>query len=82
MGAQESKLPASAAAHQRAVVDRLRALQLEKIDGADDGYVHVDEDGNANEKAHQLAIARQPETLRVELIEKWQEALLEDPKNR
>lgn len=83
MGSYQSK-PTRA---ERAVITRLRALELEtKHEPNDDGFVEVDgletEDAAClNEKALG-ALRRAPTTLNVGQLEHWQSKLLEDPKNR
>jgi bleomycin hydrolase len=81
MGSYQSKLPADATAHEKAVLDRLRTLQLEKRELVDDEYDYIS-DGSLAEKACGAAKSRQPETISVAEMEKWQDALLDDPKNR
>ncbi|KAK1758602.1 putative bleomycin hydrolase [Echria macrotheca] len=80
MGAQQSKLPEATWSHEKALIERLRALQLEK-GRIDDGYVHV----STTEKSDgvvDISKSRQPEGLSVDQMAKWQDTLLEDPKNR
>lgn len=73
-------------AAQRAIIDRLRALELqEKEEAANaDGFVevdHADSGGSLNEKALS-ALRLSPTTLDVSQLESWQSKLLQDPKNR
>lgn len=71
-------------AAERAVVERLRALELEKKAAVnEDGFVEVDSlsSGSLNEKTLD-ALRRFPTTLDVSQLENWQTKLLEDPKNR
>lgn len=80
MGSEQSKPTAA----QRAVVERLRALELEKKQAInDDGFVEVDsfEQSSPNEKTLD-ALRRSPSTLDVDQLEDWQTRLLQDPKNR
>lgn len=81
MGAYQSKPTAA----ERAIIDRLRSLDMEKKQAAnDDGYVEVDDfgpSGSPNEKTLG-ALRRSPTTLDVSQLEDWQAKLLEDPKNR
>ncbi|KKY35778.1 putative cysteine proteinase 1 [Diaporthe ampelina] len=81
MGAYQSKPTAA----ERAIIDRLRTLDLEEKQAAnDDGYVEVDDlewSGSLNEKTLG-ALRRSPTTLDVSQLENWQTKLLEDPKNR
>lgn len=81
MGAEQSKPTAA----ERAVVERLRALELEKRQAVnEDGYVELDSadsNGYTNEKTLE-ALRRSPTTLDVSQLEDWQSKLLEDPKNR
>ncbi|KAI0097010.1 peptidase C1-like family protein [Nemania sp. FL0031] len=74
MGAQQSK-----ASHEdrEAILERLRALQLEQIDAEDD-FVCVENEKIAfNSKLHHV-----PAELGIQLTSEWQTKLLEDPKNR
>ncbi|KAK0633171.1 peptidase C1B, bleomycin hydrolase [Immersiella caudata] len=82
MGSYQSKLPADATAHEKAVVDRLRALQLENRELVDDEYDYISEGRLGEEACGTVAKSRQPETVSVSDMMKWQEALLDDPKNR
>lgn len=80
MGVTQSKLPAQATAHEKAVLDRLRALQMDEREGLD-GYVDVTAiEGGTSEKIP--TASREPETVSVSVIAEWQDALLKDPKNR
>lgn len=85
MGAYQSKQTTPA---ERAVITRLRALELEsKRETNDDGFVEVDGDETAgaeslNEKAMEALRRRAPTTLDVDQLEHWQTKLLADPKNR
>lgn len=85
MGAYQSKLPADLAPRDKAVIDRLRALELENKAGSDDEYVYVG-DSDTQEKgaagSTDISKSRKPESVSVSLMEVWQAALLEDPKNR
>jgi len=86
MGAYQSKLPANLAPREKAVIDRLLALELENSkQSSDDGYVHIG-DSASNEKgaagSTDISKTRKPEAVSVTLMEVWQAALLEDPKNR
>ncbi|CAN8100782.1 unnamed protein product [Discula destructiva] len=77
MGSEQSK-PSAAS---RAVVERLRALELEKKQAInEDGFVEV-ESGSLNEKTLD-ALRRAPSTLDVDQLSHWQTRLLQDPKNR
>lgn len=73
MGAQQSKSSPEAAAHEKAVIDRLQSIKLE------DDFVHV---SSEKEAVFNGGINRQPEKLAVEITQNWQSKLLEDPKNR
>ncbi|KAK0729923.1 peptidase C1B, bleomycin hydrolase [Lasiosphaeris hirsuta] len=81
MGSYQSKLPADVSTHEKAVIERLRALQLENKQDADEEYIYVSSD-RINEKTRDLAKSRQPEAVSVSVITKWQDTLLSDPKNR
>lgn len=81
MGAHLSKPTAA----EKAIIDRLRTLDIEKKEAAnDDGYVEVDgfaSSGSLNEKTFD-ALRRSPTNLDVSQLEDWQAKLLDDPKNR
>ena len=72
MGAQPSK-PAEATIHEKAVIERLRSLQVE------DDYVEVNSDA---EKAVLGPLMREAEGLPVHVLEAWQDTILKDPKNK
>ncbi|KAI1307540.1 peptidase C1-like family protein [Xylaria venustula] len=74
MGAQQSK-PSSE--NEKALLDRLRSLQLETTEAGDD-FVHVDDE----KAAFDGRLDRSPEGLALPLTHDWQAKLLEDPKNR
>lgn len=60
-------------------------MQLDKKGASDEDYVHVgakNQGGQASEKGPRVAEPREPESLSVSDAERWQEALLKDPKNR
>ncbi|KAJ9155624.1 hypothetical protein NKR23_g1856 [Pleurostoma richardsiae] len=84
MGSQQSKASPEAVAHEKAVIERLRAMQLDQKAPTDEGYVYVDSDNQAaNEKAMgSLKIQRDAGDIAVSQMQQWQDALLEDPKNR
>ncbi|KAI1080181.1 peptidase C1B, bleomycin hydrolase [Whalleya microplaca] len=76
MGAQQSKTSPEILMHEKAVLERLRSLQLE-VESEDD-FVHVD-----GEKALvDDTITRTPEKLEIELTRAWRSRLLANPKNR
>lgn len=78
MGSIQSK-PTPA---ERAVIGRLRALELEsKGELNDDGFVEVEGGPCLNEKAFGT-LRRTPTTLDIGQLEEWQTKLLTDPKNR
>lgn len=58
--------------HEKAVVDRLREVQL------DDDFVEVE---TSNEKGS-VRLHRQAEGLPLAVVESWQRTILNDPKNR
>ena len=58
--------------HEKAVVQRLREVQLE------DDYVEVE----ASAEKGPARLHRQPEGLPLSLVESWQTTILKDPKNR
>lgn len=79
MGAYQSK----PTVHEKLVIDRLRALQLEERN--EEGYVCVsrtDTSPVSEKGAVNISESRRPEALSVPLVEKWQDTLLSDPKNR
>lgn len=84
MGSYPSK-PVTAA--ERAVMTRLRALQVEsKRELDDEGFVEVDgteaeADACLNEKTLG-ALRLSPTTLDIGQLDNWQTKLLQDPKNR
>lgn len=85
MGSTQSN-PSAA---QKAIIDRLRALELlEKEQAAnDDGFVEVGrcDDGSDGSELSEKglgALRLSPTTLDVSQLEDWQTKLLEDPKNR
>ncbi|KAK0390830.1 hypothetical protein NLU13_0333 [Sarocladium strictum] len=71
MGGQPSK-PSAMSLHEKAVVDRLREVQL------DDDFVEVEA---SNEKGS-VRLHRQAEGLPLAVVESWQRTILNDPKNR
>ncbi|KUI63962.1 Cysteine proteinase 1, mitochondrial [Cytospora mali] len=82
MGSAQSTQTAA----QRAIIDKLRTLELQEKAKAtnDDGFVEVDQfdsDASPNEKTLD-ALRMSPTTLDVSQLENWQTNLLEDPKNR
>ncbi|KAK3695410.1 peptidase C1B, bleomycin hydrolase [Podospora appendiculata] len=80
MGSYQSKLSHEATPHEKAVLDRLSSLQLDK-DNADDDYVCI-ANAQTNEKVLDLSKSREPEAVSVSVVTKWQDTLLSDPKNR
>jgi bleomycin hydrolase len=78
MGAQQSKTSPETAMHEKAVLDRLRSLHLERSDAGDD-FIHV---GDSEKAASNGKLEREPEGLAIHLTYDWQTKLLEDPKNR
>ncbi|KAJ8124233.1 hypothetical protein O1611_g9407 [Lasiodiplodia mahajangana] len=74
MGAQQSKvLPED----RSAVLERLRAMDLEQNDAEDD-FIRVDNEKVVfDSKIHHI-----PDELGIQLTSEWQTKLLEDPKNR
>lgn len=71
MGGQASK-PSGMSLHEKAVVERLRDVQL------DDDYVEVD----ASAEKGGVRVHRKAEGLPLGLVESWQKSILNDPKNR
>lgn len=79
MGSEQSKPTVTS----RAVVERLRALELENKQAInEDGFVEVDSGSSPNEKTLDALRRRSPSTLDVDELEGWQSRLLQDPKNR
>ncbi|KAK8073756.1 bleomycin hydrolase [Apiospora phragmitis] len=89
MGSYPSKVSSETAAHEKAILERLRTFQINEADDGvggdnDDGFVYV---LDSNEKTgeggiRQSLVNRSPEALPVELMGAWQSKVLEDPKNR
>jgi bleomycin hydrolase len=71
MGAQPSK----PTLHEKAVMERLRSLQLQE----DDEYVEITGDA---EKRVVGPLTREAQGLSVHVLESWQSAILKDPKNK
>ncbi len=82
MGSYQSRLSAGASPHEKAIIERLSALELEKKEDLTSGYVYLQDGNQVNEKGRADVAARQPESISVSLMAKWQDALLDDPKNR
>ncbi|KAK3336933.1 peptidase C1B, bleomycin hydrolase [Cercophora scortea] len=80
MGSYQSKISHEATPHEKAVLDRLSSLQLDK-DNTDDEYVCIG-NSSTNEKVLDLSKSREPEEVEVSVVTKWQDTLLSDPKNR
>ncbi|CAM1502240.1 Fc.00g042240.m01.CDS01 [Cosmosporella sp. VM-42] len=72
MGGQPSK-PAEATIHEKAVIERLRSLQVE------DDYVEVSSDV---EKTALGPLMREAEGLPIYVLQAWQDTILKDPKNK
>lgn len=79
------------AAHEKAVLERLRTFQINEADDGvggdnDDGFVYVldsEKSGGEGGISHcRNRLVRSPEPLPVELMGAWQSKVLEDPKNR
>ena len=79
MGSEQSKTTPEVTMHEKAVLQRLRAMQLEN---KGDDYVLVDGDNNEKRSAGAASVVRQAEDLSVDLMQDWQKRLLDDPKNR
>jgi len=84
MGSYQSKVSPEAALHEKQVLERLRAMNLQSNRHSDDGFVVVNEDGRVvNEKANGGLVARrEAEGLSASQMQAWQSQLLADPKNR
>jgi bleomycin hydrolase len=75
MGGTQSKMPIE---HEKLVVERLRAFQLEDNQQAESDYVHIDEKAVGGK-----ALRRSPwTTLSISEVEHWEHELLQDPKNK
>ncbi|KAL2198553.1 peptidase C1B, bleomycin hydrolase [Corynascus similis CBS 632.67] len=83
MGSNQSRIGPSVGTTERekAVFERLRALQFEAREGLEDDYVHINHE-KANQGVQSMLQSRQPETVPVSRAAEWQDALLKDPKNR
>ncbi|KAH8662007.1 peptidase C1-like family protein [Xylariales sp. PMI_506] len=77
MGGSPSKMTAEMAAHEKALLERLRSYHISE-DGSEEDFVHVEDEkvGSA------VLLSRESEGLAVGLLDSWQTKLLEDPKNR
>jgi len=89
MGGQASSkmsVPTASAAEEKALMQRLSALQMRGIqrDDIEDDFVRVEEmNEKASSSAAHLALARrQPEGLEMDAMADWQKRMLEDPKNQ
>ncbi|KAK8040546.1 bleomycin hydrolase [Apiospora marii] len=91
MGSYPSKVSPETAAHEKAVLERLRTFQINEADDGvggdhDDGFVYVLDSekggGKGGSSISRNKLARSPEPLPVELMGAWQSKVLEDPKNR
>lgn len=78
MGGQQST-PTIPSAHEKAVIERLKTLRVE--DREHDDFVEISGFNEKTARGFDKAL-RQPEGLPVSVLEKWQSAALEDPKNR
>lgn len=91
MGSHPSKVSPEAAAHEKAVLERLRTVQINEADDGvgndnDDGFVYVMTEEKTGRRSYGEGgirkLFRCPEALPVELMGAWQSKVLEDPKNR
>lgn len=91
MGSYPSKVSPETAAHEKAVLERLRTFQINEADDGvgndnDDGFVYVLGDEKTGRHSYGEGgirkLVRSPEALPVELMGSWQSKVLEDPKNR
>ena len=80
MGSQQTKVTPEVVAHEKALLDRLRALQLENKEAGD--YVFVHDSANEKRANGGTVAVRAAEDISVEQAQEWQKRLLEDPKNR
>jgi hypothetical protein len=83
MGNLSTKTSLEATPHEKAIIQRLRQMQLERDNSAeDDEYVHVGSEQVSEKNIRDMIQARSPGGLSVSLMEMWQNLVLEDPKNR
>jgi hypothetical protein len=80
MGAQQSSSSSEKIAQEKAILERLRSVQLGI---AEDDYVNIDNGGSSKEKGYSLDLQqREPEGLSVQIVRTWQSIFLQNPKNR
>jgi bleomycin hydrolase len=65
---------------EKAALEKLRALQLEKKSGLE-GYVYVNSEKDT-QGVQAILDSRTPESVPVSRMAEWQDELLDDPKNR
>lgn len=75
MGSQQSKPVGYTDEKIKLITERLKALPTSSPDYVEDDYVQVSQ---VNEKGSRRA----PSSMSVSAVERWQEALLREPKNR
>lgn len=80
MGSQQSKPVTYTDEKIQLITERLKALPTSSPDYMDDDYVQV---SKANEKnCTGLKAYRESTSMSVSVVERWQETLLREPKNR
>jgi bleomycin hydrolase len=75
MGGNQSKMPIE---HEKLVIERLRAFQLEDTEQVESDYVHIDEKAIGGTTLRRS----QSTTLSISEVEHWEHELLQDPKNK
>jgi bleomycin hydrolase len=75
MGGNQSKMPLE---HEKLVVERLRAFQLEDKEQTESDYVHIDEKAVGGKAVRRSTWT----TLSISEVEHWEHELLQDPKNK
>lgn len=74
MGASQSTPNTSQAEAQRIILEKIQNMELQT---EEDDYIHVNEKGSAGQSSR-----AQWTPLSAARVEKWEEELLSDPKNR
>ncbi|TPX10695.1 uncharacterized protein E0L32_008429 [Thyridium curvatum] len=81
MGSNGSKVAQDTALHEKAVLERLRAMHIQSHDRSDEGYVYVDDQKSEpadqiDEKAARALKSRTPENISVSQMGAWQKLAL------
>lgn len=88
MGNSQSRPSPGEVAQEKALLERLRTLQLDRQGGWDEDYVYVGDKKQSDQMNEKSPVVseprepREPEGLSVSEAERWQTELLRDPKNR